>query len=107
SSDSPGADQHAPLDVILVQRGSQLSGCTQVIRLVRVPGRETFGHMPLLSKSGSEMFLTLRSQVVRSKPYAHECPSKQPHLAGEAGLYSESVSEVPLTRPTESDATRR
>src|SRR5215475_5220072 len=92
SSNGPGTDQHAPLDAILVDRRSQLIGRALVIRLVRIPRREILGHMPLSRKSGSEMFLTLKPRVVRSKPYAHDCPSKQPHPACEVGLYSEEFS---------------
>src|SRR5215468_5603263 len=36
--------------------------------------------MPLLNKSSFEILLNFKSQVVRSKPYVHDCLSKQPRL---------------------------
>src|SRR5262245_20008723 len=67
-------------------------GRTLVIKLARIRRREIHSYMPLSRKSGSEKFLALKCPIVGCKPYAHDRPSMQPHLACEVGLYSQELS---------------
>src|SRR5215468_149046 len=55
--------------------------------------------MPLLNKSSFEILLNFKSQVVRSKPYVHDCLSKQPRLrtrlVGTAGSFLKDSDWTP------------
>src|SRR5215471_12128610 len=93
-SDGPGTDQDAAFDATRLNSRSKLACCAVMISATGIARRKIFRGVTLFGKPDSETFLTLKSQVVRSKPYVHDYSSKQPHLACEVGLYSISPSRI-------------
>jgi hypothetical protein len=78
-SDRARADKHAALKSSRVDGRSQPVGQVVTVALPEGPGRDVFRRVSLVGKSGSEPFLALETDPVRTKPYAHDSPSIEVH----------------------------